>query len=92
MNWKIQHFQPRRDKMKKWLFFTILLLLAACTSASNNQPEISDSKIPQEPAVNLPNLGPAPELNNEVWLNTDSPLRLAGLRGKVIALDMWTFG
>lgn len=40
----------------------------------------------------LPNLGPAPELSNEVWLNTDKPLRLEELRGKVVLIDMWTFG
>ena len=39
----------------------------------------------------LPDLGPAPELNNQVWLNTDQPLRLADLRGKVVLVDMWTF-
>jgi len=43
-------------------------------------------------AVELPDLGPAPELVNSVWLNTDSPLRLADLRGKVVGLEMWTFG
>ena len=42
--------------------------------------------------VDLPDLGPAPELANSVWLNTDSPLRLADLRGKVVGLEMWTFG
>jgi hypothetical protein len=40
----------------------------------------------------LPDLGAAPELNNEVWLNTDQPLRLADLRGKVVLIDMWTYG
>jgi hypothetical protein len=40
----------------------------------------------------LPDLGVAPELENEVWLNVDAPLRLADLRGKVVLLDMWTFG
>ncbi len=39
----------------------------------------------------LPDLGPAPELTNAVWLNTQSPLRLADLRGKVVGLEMWTF-
>lgn len=34
---------------------------------------------------------PAPELRGEAWLNSP-PLRLAGLRGKVVLLDMWTFG
>lgn len=40
----------------------------------------------------LQDLGPAPELDTAVWLNTDTPLRLAALRGRVIALEMWTFG
>jgi thiol-disulfide isomerase/thioredoxin len=40
----------------------------------------------------LPDLGPAPELTNETWLNVESPLRLADLGGKVIRLEMWTFG
>lgn len=47
---------------------------------------------PEEIAVKLDNYGPAPELTNEVWLNTDEPLRLAELRGKVVLLEMWTFG
>jgi thiol-disulfide isomerase/thioredoxin len=40
----------------------------------------------------LPDLGPAPELTNDTWLNVDRPLRLADLHGKVVLLDMWTFG
>jgi thiol-disulfide isomerase/thioredoxin len=43
-------------------------------------------------SATLPDLGTAPELTNEVWVNVDSPLRLAGLRGRVILLEMWTFG
>jgi hypothetical protein len=27
-----------------------------------------------------------------VWLNTDRPLSLRELRGKVVLLDFWTFG
>ena len=34
---------------------------------------------------------PAPELTNEVWINS-RPLRLADLRGKVILLEFWTHG
>ena len=35
--------------------------------------------------------GAAPELDSEVWLNSD-PLRLADLRGKVVMVEFWTFG
>lgn len=42
-------------------------------------------------APELPKLGPAPEISGEVWVNSP-PLRLSELRGKVVALEMWTFG
>ena len=42
--------------------------------------------------ASLPDLGAAPELTNDTWLNTEAPLRLADLRGNVILLEMWTFG
>ena len=25
------------------------------------------------------------------WVNTDTPLTMAGLRGKVVVLDFWTY-
>src|SRR2546423_329914 len=35
----------------------------------------------------------APELTGgRGWLNTDRPLTLAGLKGKVVLLDFWTYG
>jgi len=36
-------------------------------------------------------IGTPPELNNEVWLNSD-PLQLADLRGQVVIVEFWTFG
>lgn len=39
----------------------------------------------------LDDLGQPPELNNEVWLNSD-PLKLANLHGKVVLVEFWTFG
>ena len=35
--------------------------------------------------------GEAPELFNEVWLNS-VPLKLADLRGKVVLVEFWTYG
>jgi hypothetical protein len=43
-------------------------------------------------AADLPDLGPAPEISGEVWLNSDAPLRLADLRGQAVLVEMWTFG
>lgn len=42
--------------------------------------------------ADLPDFGVAPELTNQVWLNSEKPLRLANLRGRVVLLEMWTFG
>ncbi|MEC9051511.1 MAG: NHL domain-containing thioredoxin family protein [Actinomycetota bacterium] len=33
----------------------------------------------------------APELVGRGWLNTDGPLSMAGLRGRFVLLDFWTF-
>ena len=81
--------------MRHFLFAFLALLLFGCaalpaTSASDAQTQpMEDASMPNH--ASLPDLGPAPELQNMIWLNTDSPLRLAGLRGKVVILEMWTF-
>jgi len=71
--------------MKNLLILVALTaILAGCSlSAVDLEPTSSPG--------NLSDLGRAPELSNEVWLNTDQPLRLAKLRGKVVLLEMWTF-
>ena len=72
--------------MKRLLFGLTLFLTACATTTAPieiDMPTITGS---------LPDLGPAPELTTDTWLNVDSPLRLADLRGKVVAIDMWTFG
>lgn len=57
----------------------------------NNQVSKTPGGVQLLPASPYPDLGPAPELVNEVWLNSAQPLRLADLGGKVVLLDMWTF-
>ena len=62
--------------------------MTACAASTQS----SESFMPNNQSASLPDLGPAPELTNDTWLNVDSPLRLADLRGKVVIIDMWTFG
>jgi thiol-disulfide isomerase/thioredoxin len=47
---------------------------------------------PEVEKVKLENFGRAPEIHNTVWLNTSEALYLKDLRGKVVLLEMWTFG
>lgn len=60
----------------------LLLLGAALFMAGTRQ------SLAQSPA--LPDLGPAPDFNNEVWINS-SRLRLSDLRGQVVLVNFWTF-
>ncbi len=67
------------------------LLLIGLTACATNSPQPDVTAQTNSQTTALPDLGPAPELTNTVWLNTDSPLRLADLRGQVVGLEMWTF-
>lgn len=58
------------------------------TTAKPSSVESRDNDL----AVSLPDLGPAPDITNEVWLNTDSPLNLEAVRGRVVLVEFWTFG
>ena len=71
-----------------------ILASGASPMPDNTQPPVSPTQtaVEQQSSPTLTNLGPAPELTNDVWLNTNQPLRLADLRGNVVLLEMWTFG
>jgi hypothetical protein len=69
--------------MKRFILLLSALFLAACAAPNpTSEPELSE----------YPDLGPAPELAGDTWLNAAAPLRLADLAGKVVLVDMWTFG
>lgn len=70
--------------MLRWLMMINLLLLAGCSTLNQVSQK---TEVPK-----YPNLGTAPELVGDTWLNTDTPLRLDDLKGKVILVEMWTFG
>lgn len=86
--------------MKFSLSVILLIILAACASADSSvSPQGMNPNRSEQPEtliafdeLHLENHGPAPELTNQIWLNTDHPLRLADLQGKVVLLEMWTFG
>jgi hypothetical protein len=50
--------------------------------------EAVEAAAPALPTADWPQ---APELEAKAWLNSD-PLTMAGLRGKVVIVDFWTFG
>jgi hypothetical protein len=60
---------------------------ASITEGPAAEPTIAPVSTPS-----LPDLGPAPDIMNEVWLNSDRPLNLEQLRGNVVLVEFWTFG
>jgi thiol-disulfide isomerase/thioredoxin len=71
-------------RLAGWM--VLCLALGACVPAALPEPEAPSTR------AALPDLGPAPELTSDDWLNAAHALRLADLHGKVVLLEMWTFG
>ena len=81
------------------LLLAIAMSLSSCGLVGPpNSGQTQSAPMSSSPSTNMsltpefPVLGTAPELTNQVWLNTESPLRLADLKGKVILIEFWTFG
>jgi len=69
------------------------------TAAPTLPPTATPTALPTQTPTTQPrakvvvnDYGKAPEINTEVWLNTDQPMRLEELRGKVVLVDFWTYG
>ena len=75
--------------MKRLLLGLIAFILFGCASRQSAM-QSAESSMPK--LASLPDMGPAPELTNDTWLNVSAPLRIADLRGKVVIVEMWTFG
>lgn len=89
--------------MKYWIWILWTGLLTGCASLALNLPTPAqdiDHQTNQttkqgeayQTTANLKDYGKAPEWHNDTWVNTDRPLYLDDLQGKVILLEMWTFG
>jgi len=90
---------------RKSLSLLFIWLAAACAPVAQAAPKSSPSSVPSATdaqvatptatqgkiAKQYADLGPAPEIHNTTWINTDGPLTIAGLQGKVVLLEMWTF-
>ena len=67
-------------------FFSVLVIIfTAAIFSGNSFGQMSDSE--KQPKVRAPEL-----TGGRGWLNTDKPLSIAALKGKVILLDFWTYG
>lgn len=81
--------------MKRWLWIICALAMSGCAVRSNPETN-AQSRVNQNPDslpdIKLVNYGQAPEIRNDIWLNSNKPLRLNDLKGKVVLLEMWTFG
>jgi DNA-binding beta-propeller fold protein YncE/peroxiredoxin len=70
------------------LSLSLLLSAAAASAQQGGQQEgVDDVPARQQGRVRAPELE-----GGRGWLNTDKPLSLAALRGKVVLLDFWTYG
>ena len=100
-------FELIQSTFRSIIWLALGLGLAACSVNSNpigaverpvesSSGSIDEILVPPTPtsmpALSLPDLGPAPDITNEVWLNTDQPLNLTALQGKVVLVEFWTFG
>jgi hypothetical protein len=88
------------DNMRRVRFTVLGLLVLLTVAAAWRMATVTDVRpeIVREPAIAVAKdpvaARPAPEFPHadaEAWINSP-PLRMSGLRGRVVVLDVWTFG
>ncbi len=71
--------------MKAVINFLVLFLISSGVSIQGKP--LFSSEMKYQAKVRAPEL-----VGDRGWLNTDKPLSIAGLKGKVVLLDFWTYG
>jgi thiol-disulfide isomerase/thioredoxin len=74
------------------LLFALSVAVAGAAGAAFETASRADAQS-RLPLLNLPPQGPrvAPSWRNTSWLNTEQPVTLASLRGRVVLLNFWVF-
>src|SRR5438132_2439633 len=79
----------KRLKGLKWLLFAGFFISSLCPLWLISTASSKGLEMPVQERSKIR----APELSGgRGWLNTDKPLSLAALKGKVVLLDFWTYG
>jgi thiol-disulfide isomerase/thioredoxin len=69
------------------LLFIALLVVTPVTYVSAHRSKGLEMPVQERGKIRAPELS-----GGRGWLNTDKPLSLAALKGKVVLLDFWTYG
>jgi thiol-disulfide isomerase/thioredoxin/DNA-binding beta-propeller fold protein YncE len=92
---KLQAYRKVRRQSRKIIPLAAVLILAFATITSLrtigpttlHDLKGSEMPVPQGGRIRAPEL-----TGDRGWLNTDKPLSLSALKGKVVLLDFWTYG
>jgi DNA-binding beta-propeller fold protein YncE len=90
----------RRTRYPLALLLALVVVVTACTTPDatvDTAGSVTSSTAPDAtadpPAQSYAGTTPAPEFPAGLdWLNTDRPLALEQLQGKIVILDFWTYG
>ena len=81
-----RHLKKKKSLFGFWISLCPLWLIFVFAT-TNGDTKGLDMPIQERPKIRAPEL-----TGHRGWLNTDQPLSLAALKGKVVMLDFWTYG
>jgi hypothetical protein len=83
----------------RWVLLGLLVALTVAGAVRSARVNGVETRIVREPAIGAtaaaassgPTAPEFPHADPDAWINSP-PLRMSALRGKVVLLDVWTFG